>query len=193
MNSLKLKSGFPVIWGDLAYQNQWLKRVALLACLVSMLSLTVAAVLAKRKPQVLVMDPQANIVPVSGQVPIEVEAEKAVRRYVELRYVWQPDTQAKTLPLAKGFVAPTSTKAFDKTVTELVAFSKGRNVAQRVYPTTIIADGKTSRVQVVADRFTEIQGLKAATILRVILTYQTGPRTDANPWGIYIVKEEELQ
>ena len=193
MSSLKLKSGFPLIWGDLAYQNQSLKRIALTALLVTMLALTTTCVLLKRKPQVLVMDQQANVLPVSSGAPLDAEAEQAARKYLGCRYVWQPENQVKQLSLAKEFIAPSSVKAFEKTANELINYSKSRNVSQRVYPTALAVDAKESHVQIIADRFTEIQGLKAATLLRVILTYQAGPRTTTNPWGIYILKEEEVQ
>lgn len=193
MGSLKIKTNFPIVWGDLAYQNQWLRRIAIMAIGLALLSTLIVAVLLKRKPQIVVIDSQAYVVSIQGSAPLENEIEKATRRYLELRYVWQPDNQSSQLSSAKSFVAPQSLRAFEKTSADLVTFSKGKNVAQRVYPTSIHLNAKESRVEVVADRFTEIQGLKAATVLRVNLIYQTGPRTSDNPWGIYIIKEEEVQ
>lgn len=193
MKPIQIKSGFPIVWGDLAFQNRWLRVIVMAALAVATISTATSAVLLRRKPVIVTLD-QCGSVSLPGEpAPIEVEVEKAVRRYVDLRYSWKPENQAAILNSAKDFVAPQSLKAFEKTASELVTFSKGKNVSQRVYVTSTAVDAKASRIQVAADRFTEIQGLKAATALRVTLTYQTGPRTYENPWGIYVVKEEEVQ
>jgi len=193
MRSLQLKTSFPIVWGDLAFQNNWLRKIALTSLVMATLSLSLTIVLMNRKPLIVMMDAQANIVRSGATVPVESEAEKMARRYLDVRYVWQPSSQAAQLALAKRFIASQSLKAFEKTAAELVVFSKGKNVAQRVYPTAVGVDAKERRIEVTADRFTEIQGLKAATILRVNLFYQIGTRTLENPWGIYIIKEEEVQ
>lgn len=193
MKPIKFKTNFPTVWGDLAYQNQMLRAFSMLALLVTIMSISVTFMLVGRKPTIVTLDSQANLIPPTGQVAIELEAEKAARRYLDLRYTWLPSNQSTALTAAKNFVAPQSMKAFEKTVADLVAFSKGKNVGQRVYPTSVAVDAKDDRIKISADRFTEIQGLKAATYLRVNLIYQTGPRTIANPWGIYVVKEEEVQ
>ena len=188
-----LKSSYPIVWGDLAFQNQWLRKITIISLCLSLLSLTLAISLMKRKPQFVILGAQANVVQADGALSLESEVEKAARKYLELRYIWQPDDQAAHLAMAKSFVAIPSLKAFEKTASELVAFSNGKNVSQRIYPTSLSVDVKANRIQVIADRFTEIQGLKATTILRVNLIYQTGPRSLENPWGIFISKEEEVQ
>jgi hypothetical protein len=38
---------------------------------------------------------------------------------------------------------------------------------------------------------TSIQGLKAAGNLKLELTFESGSRTEGNPWGLYISKERE--
>jgi hypothetical protein len=165
----------------------------MLCLVVTAFALCTSAILIRRKPIIVALDQCASVSALSDAPPIEAEVDKAARKYVDLRYSWGPDTLAVHLTRAKSFVASQSLKAFEKTITDLQTFSKGKTIGQRVYPTTVNPDAKNSKVQIIGDRFTEIQGLKAATILRVTLTYQTGPRTLENPWGIYVVKEEEAQ
>jgi hypothetical protein len=193
MTQIKLKTSFPHVWGDLAFQNNWLRLGMTLCLTITALSLCTSVVLIRRKPQIVALDQCANVAVLADAPPLEAEVDKAVRKYAELRYSWGADTQVTHLSRAKSFVAPQSLKSFDKTITDLQTFSKGKNIAQRVYPSAVNVDTKGNRVQIIGDRFTEIQGLKAATILRVTLTYQTGPRTLENPWGIYVIKEEEVQ
>lgn len=193
MTQIKLRTSFPHIWGDLAFQNRWL-RLGMMLCLgVTAISLCATTLLIRRKPLVLALDQEANVVQLTTSAPIEAEVEKAARKYIDLRYSWGSDNLTGHLARAKAFVASQSIKAFDKTIADLATFSKGKSIAQRAYPTAVSVDTKSARVQIVADRFTEIQGLKAATILRVTLAYQMGPRTLENPWGIYVIKEEEAQ
>lgn len=150
-------------------------------------------ILAGRQPTIVALDSGSSVINQQSTTSLQADAERTARRYLEFRYTWNPANKAAQLAFANKFIAPQSLKAFEKTSFDLVTFSKGKNVAQRVYPISVVANPKVSRVEVMADRFTEIQGLKAATVLRVGLVYQTGPRTLENPWGIYIVKEEESQ
>jgi hypothetical protein len=165
----------------------------MLSLTITALSLCLSVVLLRRKPQIVALDQCANVAELADAPPIEAEVDKAARKYAMLRYTWAADTQTAHLTRAKSFVAPQSQKSFDKTISDLQVFSKGKNIAQRVYPSSVHVDAKNNQVQMIGDRVTEIQGLKAATILRVRLTYQTGPRTLENPWGIYVIKEEEVQ
>lgn len=194
MTQIKLKSSFPHTWGDLAFQNRWLRFGMMLCLTVTGLALCITAMSIRRKPTLVTLDQCANnVAALTSAPPIEAEVDKAARKYVELRYTWGPDSLIPHLIRTKAFVAPQSQKAFEKTIADLQTFAKGKAIAQRVYPSQVSVDAKNNSVQIVGDRFTEIQGLKAATILRVTLTYQTGPRTLENPWGIYVIKEDEVQ
>lgn len=193
MGSVKLKNAFPIVWGDLAYQNHWMRKITLAALVVGALSLAGVIALLNRKPMVVFLDSQANVIRPGSLISTETEVEKMARRYLETRYLWEVANQGDQLIRAKSFIASQSLKAFEKTASDLVAFSKGKNVSQRIYPTKILVNSKESKIEVVADRITEIQGLRAATLLRVSLYFQSGPRTAENPWGIYVIKEEEVQ
>lgn len=193
MTPISIKAGFPEVLGNLSFQNRWLRLGMMFCLIITALSLCTSAALIRRKPTIIALDQCGNVKLLINLPPIEVQAEQAARKYVSFRYIWSPETQASNLAQAKGFVAPQSLKAFEKTITDLQTFSKGKGVSQRVYPTSVSVDAKSNRIQVTGDRFTEIQGLKAATTLHVTLTYQSGTKTLDNPWGIYFVKEEEVQ
>jgi len=193
MTQIKLKSSFPKALGDLAFQNQWLRYGMILCLAVTALTLCAATTSMRRGPHIVALDQCGAVAGLAEAPPIEAEVDKAARKYVELRYTWGPENLTVHLARAKAFVASQSLRAFEKTIADLQTFAKGKTIGQRIYPTAVNVDVKASRVQLIGDRFTEIQGLKAATILRVTLTYQAGPRTLENPWGIYVVKEEEAQ
>lgn len=74
----------------------------------------------------------------------------------------------------------------------VVRFSSERMVSQRVYPGEIQVDLKKGLATISGDRITSIQGLKAAGDLKLELSYESGPRTTLNPWGVYISKEREF-
>lgn len=52
-------------------------------------------------------------------------------------------------------------------------------------------DLKNSIAQIIGSRVTAIQNLKAAGELKLQLSFESGPRTKENPWGIYIRQEKE--
>ncbi|MGE3263190.1 MAG: hypothetical protein AB7K68_15525 [Bacteriovoracia bacterium] len=75
----------------------------------------------------------------------------------------------------------------------VIRFSVDKIVAQRAYPVEIRVDLKKGIAVIEGDRITSIQGLKAAGDLRLELGFESGPRTEQNPWGVYVSKEKEFQ
>lgn len=191
MNSTQLIHGYPKVWADLAFQNRYLRLISLIALSLATISASLSASLAHRKPAVIALDRCAQPLPTVESPSPAVEAEAAARRYIAARYGWDSNTLGAGLKDAKPLIAARSTKAFDKTVRDLIDFGKGKTIAQRVYPTRIAVDVAHQVVKATGDRITEIQGMRVASVLQVALSYETGPRTFENPWGIYIVKEEE--
>ena len=74
---------------------------------------------------------------------------------------------------------------------EVQKFVKDKKVVQRVYPQKIEVDFKNKIITVIADRITEFESLKAATVLKVKLNFDFDDRTPMNPWGVYFTKEVE--
>jgi len=64
-------------------------------------------------------------------------------------------------------------------------------VGQKVYPEKMTIDEKTKSIKITGDRITSIQGIKAAGTLNLTLYYSMGNINLENPWGVYIIKEEE--
>lgn len=81
--------------------------------------------------------------------------------------------------------------SFQKSMLEIQKYVKDRKVSQRLYPQSIVVSLKDKTVTVVADRITEFDALKAATILKSKLTFDLDSPTPSNPWGIFFVKEVE--
>jgi hypothetical protein len=92
---------------------------------------------------------------------------------------------------AQEMIHPSAMKAYLGAAQNVVRFSTEKQVSQRVYGKGFDFDLARKTVQVSGDRITSIQNLKAAGDLKLELTFDFGPRTKDNPWGIYINKEVE--
>ena len=158
---------------------------------LSLLITLIMISLIKRKPIVIALSDQGEIMKQGPLPSLENDARNFAQAYLRARYSWEAARQADMFTQAKHYIAPQSQKAFEKTMHDLLVFSQGKGVSQRVYPLTLKVDLDAGRIDITADRFTEIQGLRAATTLRVGLLFEVGSRTAENPWGIYVVKEEE--
>ena len=116
-----------------------------------------------------------------------------MREYLKYRYNWTPKTVSSQVGKAGDFILSSTRRAFEGSMQNVVRFSVDKIVAQRAYPVEIRVDLKNSVVVIEGDRITSIQGLKAAGDLRLELGFESGPRTEKNPWGVYISKDKEYQ
>lgn len=181
----------PKTLGELAHSNQFLKISVLVSYGFSILMVALALILGRRAPLVLAFTPDAALYDLTVMPKPEDEIIQAVKAYVEHRYKWEPKTVNTNLHQSEAFILPQSRKAFEAATAEVIKFSMEKNVLQRAYPIQILVDLDKKVALVVGDRVTAIQGLKAAGDLRLELSFDSGPRTKENPWGIYIVKERE--
>lgn len=92
---------------------------------------------------------------------------------------------------SEAFVLPGNRRAFQSAAANVIRFSTEKLVSQRVYAEKIDVSLEKKTALISGDRVTLIQGLKAAGNLRLELSFESGPRTRENPWGIYITKERE--
>ncbi len=194
MNPLKVSfkpQVFPKMLADLSHSNQFLKVFATASMLISLGLLILVSALASRGPVVIALSPQAGRLQKVEMPKPELEVQEAVRAYVELRYNWDHTSVDAKLESAKAFVSSQFVQNFVQGVSNVRKFSKEKNVAQRAYAANITVDLKRSVATVTGDRISEIQGIRAVGALNIELTFQSGPRTDLNPWGIYIVRETE--
>jgi hypothetical protein len=181
----------PKLLGDLTHSNQFLKMFSISMVGVTALALLLVLVVSTRAPLVLTLSTAAQPVnQVALPIP-EVEVQAAMKHYLDLRYQWTPENVKQKLTEAQVMVHPSAMKAYQGAIANVVKFSTEKQVSQRVYPTNLSVSLDRKVIQITGDRITSIQSLKAAGEIRLELSFDFGPRTKENPWGIYIIKEKE--
>lgn len=194
MNAIKVKfkaGAFPKMLADLSHSNQFLKMFAVGSLALSLVLSILIFVAFARKPIVIVMTEGAEILRHIDLPNPEGEIRQAVQAYVERRYNWTSQTVDQQMEKARIFIASSAMQNFTQGTANVKRFSKEKSVSQRAYASNLAVDLKRGTVQVSGDRFTEIQGMRAAGALNLELGFQSGPRSTENPWGIYIVRESE--
>lgn len=186
---LQTKS-YPDLMRDFARQNFNLKVLcsALIGLLFLMLILTLYLV--KRGPEVIALDGIGEVARVETKVT-DLQIQAALKEYMSFRYNWAKDDIASQLKKAESFVSPNLISAFRKSMIDVQKFVVEKKVRQRIYPRSIDIDLKEKKAQIVADRITEFDTLKAATEMRLTLSFIVDSRSVVNPWGVFIVKESE--
>lgn len=183
----------PKMLSDLTYKYHVLVVLSLGSLVVAALSLIVAIALSAKAPTVMAFSQNAQVLEKSDLPKAEDEIKLAITRYLNFRYKWDAKTVSENIKKAESFIESKSLAAFQNNMASVVKFSLDRDVLQRVYPTDMKVDLKSQTVFITGDRVTSIQGLKAAGNLNLALEFESGPRTQNNPWGIYITKEKEGQ
>lgn len=194
MEAFKVKfnhQAFPKMLADLSHSNQFLKIFALASLAISIGLLVLVSIAFSKGPMVIAFASDARVLQSSALPDPNVEVSAAVRAYVERRYNWDQTNVDRQLDSAKAFIAPAYVQNFVQGVANVRKFSKEKLVAQRAYAAGLSVDLKRGVVSVSGDRISEIQGIRAAGSLNIDLNFQSGPRTQENPWGVYIVKETE--
>ena len=190
--SVKLRlRKLPKALAELSHSNQFLKVSTFSLLALTGLMLMVLFYQVTKAPIVLSMTPDGSIFKDAPKPDPKIEVERAVREYLKYRYNWTPKTVAASVESARAFILPSTLKVYDSAMQNVVRFSLERIVTQRVYPADIEVDMKKGIVMILGDRITIIQGLKAAGDLKLELGFESGPRTQRNPWGLYITKEKE--
>lgn len=185
-------SGYTAMVQTFAKENFNLK-VLCGACLALLfLTLIVIAFLLKQGPQVVALDASGEIARVETKVT-DAQILAAVKQYVERRYSWDFTNIESRLRTAELFVDPGLVTSFRKSMLETIKFVREKKVSQRTYPrsASLSVDVKDRSVSLVLDRITEFDSLKAATEMKLKVWFATGDRNSINPWGVYIVKEQE--
>ena len=194
MDTKQLKnSQFPKMISDLSHTNQFLKKFSIVTLCLVLASFFVIFSLTNQEPVILTLSPEGKILEKTRMPKAEDLIREGINRYLEKRYTWVPSDVQKKLADSSFFVSPTSQKAFGEAMANIIHFSLEKQVAQKVYPSNIEINIKDGTAFVTGDRVTSIQGLKAAGNLKLQLSFENGPRTKENPWGIYITKEKEEQ
>lgn len=179
----------PKVIADLKYANQFLKIFALASLTLCFASIVLAIVLVSKGPHVIALAPSGETLSLDSQPNPERDVEMALRKYISLRYTWDSKNIRERLGLARVFVNSNALKSFDSDLAEVQKFAIDRNASQHGYVAEISIDLTKQVAHIQGDRVTTIQGLTAAGALVLSLQFESGPRTKANPWGIYVSKE----
>lgn len=191
-NAIILKtSKLPRIVGELTHSIQFLKIFSLSALGVCLGLVFVLLLVVEKPPVVLTLTPEAIPQRVIEPPKAETQVRTAVLRYIEKRYNWEPSTVIQRLKETQAFILPQNLKGFQSSLSEVSRFSIDKQVSQRAYPVEVQVDLAKKTVFVTGDRVSSIQGLKAAGDLKLALSFEGGPHTPENPWGLYITKERE--
>jgi hypothetical protein len=187
---LKFKK-LPRTLAELTHSNHFLKLSAFYAYGLCILLIGVVYVLASKPPEVLTLTPDAALYERIAEPVRESAVRRAIEEYLELRYRWEPKTVASRIKDAQAFILPATRKTFESSTANIVRFAQEKLVSQRVFPDKVAVNLEKQIVAIQGDRVTSIQGLKAAGDLKLELSFDYGPRTPKNPWGIYVTKERE--
>lgn len=191
-SKFKIKTAaLPKMLADLSHSNQFLKVFSLASIGLCFFIVLFAVIVGSKEPLVFTLSPSALELERSKPPKPEDEISEAVRAYIERRYKWDPSNVVKRLQDAEAFVFPNAMKAYQSAVVTIVRFSTEKQVSQKVYPEKMSVSLEKKTVSISGDRITAIQGIKAAGDLRLELSFESGPRTRSNPWGVYITKEKE--
>lgn len=188
--NLKMPS-LPKMISELAHSNQFLKVFSLSAIVLVFMVLGVILVMATKEPIVITLGPDGKAIERTILPKAEDQIREGIKRYLEKRYQWEPESVIKKLKESEEFITPKALKAFQGAVSNVAKFSTEKIVSQKVYPEKIEVDLKKNTALITGERVTSIQGLKAAGNLKLELFFESGPRTQYNPWGLYISKERE--
>ncbi|MGE3610278.1 MAG: hypothetical protein AB7I27_11865 [Bacteriovoracaceae bacterium] len=184
-------SSLPKKMSDLIHSNQFLKVFSISALVLVLMALGVILVMINKAPMVITLAPDAKVLERTLLPNAEDQIREGIKRYLKKRYEWEPENVIKKLKESEDFITPKAMKAFQSAAVSVSKFSTEKIVSQKLYPENIEIDLKKSTAFITGDRITTIQGLKAAGNLKLELTFESGPRTSSNPWGLYISKERE--
>lgn len=184
-------SEFPLKLGELNHSTQVFKLLSFVS--LGLLGLAIAALvlLVTKEPTVITLNTEAVHLERTTLPRAEDQVREGIKRYLEKRYQWDSETVVNRLKESEEFIAQKAMGAFRLAVSNVARFSIDKVVSQKIYPSDIKIDLKNQTALITGDRVTSIQGLKAAGNLKLELTFESGPRTKLNPWGIYILKERE--
>lgn len=184
-------SKLPRMIGDLMHSNQFLKMFSVYALTLALITCLALVFAITKEPTVLTLTPNGEVLDQVKMPRAEDEVSAAIKTYLNKRYKWRPEDVERKLKESEVFILPMTLKAFRESVSKVSKFSIEKVVSQTVYPNEMRVDLQKKVVSIRGDRFTAIQGMRAAGELKLEISFDSGPRTKENPWGVYVVKERE--
>src|ERR1035437_2092577 len=181
---------YPKLIEEFSRENFDLKTLAGALIALMLINSVTLAYLLRRGPMVIPLQADGNTARVDSTVT-DAQVQAAVKEYLNTRYTWTDATISAQLKRAEFFIAPSLVSAFEKAMVDTLKYVHEKKVIQRVYPRSIEVNFKDRLATIIADRFTEFDGLRVATEMRLLLNFDLQDRTVVNPWGVYISKETE--
>lgn len=175
-----------------AFASENFNLKTLLGVLIALLIVNslVTVYLLKKGPEVIALEASGERGKLDTKIS-DLQIQAAIKEYISYRYIWSFETAKDQLKKAEFFVEPSLLQAFRKSMIEVQKFVQEKKINQRVYPKAVSVDLKSQMATITLDRFTEFEQLKAATEMKLILSFSISDRTPINPWGVYITKESE--
>lgn len=189
---IKLRiSRYPKMMSLLIHSNQFLKIFSIGSLGINLMTIFALVSILGQPPVIVAFSETGMPLVEATEVKAEDQIKAALGQYLSSRYSWTPQSVRDQLSHTKAFILAKNLKAFENASLGIQKFAAERNVSQKIYPSRIDVNLDKSVALVRGDRVTSIQGLKAAGDLKLELSFENGPRTKENPWGIYITKEKE--
>jgi len=190
----KLKRKYFEIWADEEAQNLILKWILIFALVIILVETATLTVLALRRPTLVAIgDTETRLLTLSPPKPelLRSELERMLKLYVEAHYNWDFTTIEKAHENAARYVADQFRKSFIASNAEQVKLAKERKVVQHVYVSgPVLIDVDKMMAKITLDRIFSVEGIKATAPLTLEIGFDYGPRTAANPEGIYVTSEK---
>lgn len=191
-NRTTLKTArLPKMMASLIHSNQFLKMFAFYSLTLLLVTVFALTIVATKEPLVITLDAQGRDLSPLKMAKPEDQITEAVKRYLDIRYKWNPKDVRMKLKASEAFILPNTLRVFQEAVSRVAKFSVEKLVSQTIYPEVVEVNLDKKSAFVKGERITSIQGMKAAGDLCLELEYESGPRTKENPWGIYFLKEIE--
>lgn len=184
-------SRFPRVLGQLSHSVQFFKIAAFASLVLSLGLVALLGYSVSRSSEVIALTPEGGVYRPVAPPKAEDEIARAVREYIDRRYNWTSRDVENRLSAAQAFILPAQRADFRAGVRNVIQFASEKPTARRVYPAKVKVDLERKVAVLTGDRIVVIQGLWAANELKMSLSFESGPRTVENPWGIYVTKEKE--
>ena len=181
---------FPKMMSNLMHSNQFLKMFSFYSLSLSIITLIGLTLSINKGPEVITISMDGNVIE-KGEPKLESFVENALRQYIDSRYKWEPENVIERLKSSEAFILPNTEKVFEEAVSKVARFSKEKLASQKVFVDEVKVDLKSKSALITGTRVTSIQNLPAAGELKLELSFESGPHTRKNPWGIYVTKEKE--
>lgn len=181
------------VWGEEQSQNLFLKYILLVLGSLFAVQSIILLILALKAPVLVGIGEQKSAVlqiVAPSEKLLEIELDRLLRKYAQVHYNWDSSNIETSFNEAAKYVSTPFRKAFTTANAEQIRLAKEKRLTQKVYIDNTQVDAKSMTARITMDRILLIDGLRATNPIVLEVTYESGPRTETNPEGIYITGEK---